>query len=393
MISADFLAQRTFNQLQHIQHGKIEWQDNDTYIFGEKKGDMQARVTIHNRDFYRKFIFRGTIGAAESFIDGDWSCDNLTKLIYIIIVNQAIFYNLDSKLAFVSHLIRAFKHLISLNHVKKSRQNILRHYDLSNQFFNLILDKRMIYSCALFDNENTDLDTAQEAKLKLICDKLQLKASDHLLEIGTGWGGLAIYAAQHYGCKVTTTTISDQQYSFAKQQIAKLQLTDKIQVIKQDYRHLSGVYDKLVSIEMIEAVGHQYLNTFFKVCDDLLKPGGKYLLQAITIKDSEFDRYKREIDFIKAYIFPGGCLPSVKIIKHIVSNKTRLQIENIQDIGSHYATTLEIWHQRLLDNYQHIKSIGFDDAFIRMFQFYFCYCEAGFLSGNISNQQILMAKP
>lgn len=386
------LAKQVFAKLAGIKHGNLIWHDQDKRQFGHDQHPLSATVTVHNRAFYRKFVWRGSLGAAESYIEGDWSCDNLTKLMQIIIENETVLNQLEKGLSIIGHTLRLIKHVMTRNPVKRNRKNILYHYDLSNDFFKLFLDKNMQYSCAVFQKHTNDLDQAQQHKLKTICEKLQLKPTDHLLEIGTGWGGLAIYAAQKYGCRVTTTTISDAQYDYVHSKIQALQLTDKITLLKQDYRHLSGQYDKLVSIEMIESIGYQYFNKYFAVCNRLLKPKGLFFLQSITINDAAYDRYKREVDFIKAYIFPGGCLPCIHTIANAVKQKTDLSIKEITDIGQDYAKTIAIWEERFMQSQQYILNLGFSQQFIRLFQFYFCYCQAGFLCSYISDVHVVMEK-
>lgn len=393
-----WMQQQVFKRLTMISVGCLVWQDGQEYCFGQKRFSegsddaLRAVVTVHSKNFYKKFVWGGSIGAAESYINGDWSCDNLTKLIEIFIANEQVLTQVDRGWSVFSNTIGLIKNLVLRNHIRRSRANILAHYDLSNEFFGLFLDKNRQYSCAVFDDPSLDLDTAQLAKLRQICDGLKLRSTDHLLEIGSGWGGLAIFAAQNYGCRVTTTTISDAQYAYTKQKIDALGLTQRITVLKKDYRLLTGQYDKLVSIEMIEAVGHQYFDRFFQICDRLLKTGGLYFLQAITIHDFEYARYKREVDFIKAYVFPGGCLPCIAALAKSIEKQTRLCIRQITDIGQDYALTLGHWTRRLAANREAVKQLGFDDKVLRLFEFYFAYCRAGFLSGRISDVQIILEK-
>ncbi len=392
MTQHNWLKKQVLKRLAQINNGAIVWQDEETVYFGQRHAKLQAKVIIHHQDFYRKFAWRHSIGAAQSYIDGDWSCDNLTVLMQIVIANKSMLAAQKQSRSFITRLLDRLKNHLARNRIRRSRQNILAHYDLSNDFFSLLLDKRKIYSCAVFNDKTADLDSAQQLKLKQICDKLALTPNDHVLEIGSGWGGLAIFAAQNYGCKVTTTTISDAQYDYVEQRIQQLGLSHQITLLKQDYRKLTGQYDKLVAIEMIEAVGYQYFNTFFATCDRLLKSGGRFFLQAITINDAEYERYKHETDFIKAYIFPGGCLPSKMVINKAVTQKTQMMIQEIVEIGQDYALTLQHWHDRLRLHTSQIKQLGFDDCFIRMFEFYFCYCQAGFLANYINNLQVLMTK-
>ena len=273
-----------------------------------------------------------------------------------------------------------------------SKKNILAHYDLGNELYSRFLDPEMMYSSAIYPQEDASLAQAQLHKLSTICQRLELKASDHLLEIGTGWGGLAIYAAQEYGCKVTTTTISDAQHAYAKSRIEQLGLGDKITLLKRDYRELTGEYDKLVSIEMIEAVGFEYLPSFFKQCNQRLKPGGKLLIQSITIADQRFDYYKQNVDFIQRYIFPGGFLPSVTVLTQNLTQHTELVTESISDIGLDYAKTLAHWREAFLNAWSELTQFGYDEKFKRLWLYYFAYCEGAFLERSTSTVHLLARK-
>ncbi len=392
MINTRLMRSIVLKKMSKLQTGHLQIIDNEQHIFGSTEGGPSAEVLIHNPEFYKKIALRGSIGATESYINADWSCNNITALMQIFLMNQNVMSNVESGFSAAFNWLGRATNLISFNRIKKSKRNILSHYDLSNDLFKLFLDKKNQYSCARFRDVNWSLDQAQNEKLRMICDKLHLSPSDHLLEIGTGWGGLAIFAAENYGCKVTTTTISDAQYDYVSSQIGALGLNDRITLLKKDYRLLTGSFDKLVSIEMIEAVGHQYFKAFFAVCNRLLKQNGLFLLQAITINDHEYERYKREIDFIKAYIFPGGCLPCIGVIANCLKKKTTLCVKDIEDLGMDYALTLQHWHKRFSESKDLIFKLGFDEKFFRLFELYFCYCEAGFLSGYISTAQIVMEK-
>jgi cyclopropane-fatty-acyl-phospholipid synthase len=284
-------------------------------------------------------------------------------------------------------------HFANRNSAEQAKRNISAHYDLGNKLYSKFLDRSMMYSAAIYPDSNASLAQAQQHKLHTICEKLQLKQTDHLVEIGTGWGGLAIHAAKHYGCKVTTTTISEEQHSYAQQWIDKEGLGDKITLLKKDYRLLDGEYDKLVSIEMIEAVGKRYLTTFFNKCSSLLKPDGLMLLQSITIDDRRHASYSNSVDFIQKYIFPGGYLPSQMIINKHLKNDTDLSIADIQDIGLDYAQTLQDWFVAFMMQKQALAEDGYDDRFMRMWQYYLNYCEGGFLERAISTLQLVMRKP
>ena len=274
-----------------------------------------------------------------------------------------------------------------------SRRNIAAHYDLGNEFFRSFLDETLMYSAATFEHEQQSLHDAQVARLDRICRKLELGPDDHLLEIGTGWGGLALHAARHFGCRVTTTTISREQWTLARERVREAGLGDRVEVLCEDYRDLTGTYDKLVSIEMIEAIGHQYYDTYFAKCSELLAPHGAMLLQAITIADQRYERARRSVDFIQRYIFPGSCIPSVAALSSSIARASDLRLFHLDDIGPHYATTLAHWRQNLRANLARVRSLGYGEEFIRMWEYYFCYCEGGFMERVIGDVQMLLVKP
>jgi len=284
-------------------------------------------------------------------------------------------------------------HAFNANSLTGSRKNISAHYDLGNDFFRLFLDPTLMYSAAIYPAQEADLNTAALHKLESVCQKLQLTQDDHLLEIGTGWGGMAIYAAKHYGCKVTTTTLSRQQYEFAKQAVIREGLEDQVTLLLKDYRELEGRFDKLVSIEMIEAVGHEYYDTYFKKCSSLLMSDGLMLIQAITIADQRYDSARSSVDFIQKYIFPGGGLPSNEVIASGLRRCTDMNMDDLHDIGWDYARTLHHWRERFHQRLEAVKEQGFDETFCRMWDFYLAYCEGGFNERVISTVQIVMAKP
>ena len=359
----------------------------ETTTFGH--GSPQVTLRIHSANFYRRILLGGNIGAAESYIDAEWDCDNLPGLVQIMASadqSRSKLEGIASKAAtFVSTISHQFRH----NDITNARANIMAHYDVGNDMYKQFLDERMIYSSAIFPSKNASLDAAQEHKLKTICDKLRLTENDHLLEIGTGWGGLAIYAAKHYGCKVTTTTISDAQFVLASERVEKEGLGNKITLLKKDYRLLEGKYDKLASIEMIEAVGHEYLPKFFDTCNELLKPNGLMLIQAITYRDQDYSQYLKSVDFIQKHIFPGGCLLSVNDMLNQFTSYTDMSVYQIESFGLHYAETLRLWRERFEANRNHIESLGYDERFMRLWRYYFAYCEGGFYSGRINVVQIL----
>ena len=383
------------NVLKKIQQGTITLHDgDDRYVFQDINGSDRPSATLNiiNPRAYKKIVLEGSVGAGKSYIDGDWNTDNLQTLIELFIKNEALFNNIESPFAHFLSWMRTIGYKLNRNTIQRAKDNILAHYDLGNEFFELILDPSMMYSCALYEPSNSSLDEAAKKKLQRICDTLELKPGDHLLEIGTGWGGFAIYAAQEYGCKITTTTISNKQHAFVKEKIKQLGLEHQIELLNLDYRKLQGQYDKVVSIEMIEAVGHKYFDAFFHQCNQLIKPEGLFFLQAIVINDQSYEAAKDEVDFIKKYIFPGGCLPSVFSISQSIATQTKMQLISFEDIGKHYVTTLNDWHQKLLANKDVILAQGFTENFIRMWEFYFCYSAAGFESNYISNIHALWRK-
>ena len=393
----DILARRAiFALLKRLVRGQITLVENSQrHRFGEESGQssLQAVITVHHSQLYSRIFLGGSIGAAEAYMEGFWSADDLTTVMRILALNQNAFEDMEKGLARLTGSLYKFYHYVRKNTKAGSRKNILAHYDLGNDFYALFLDDTMTYSCGIFEQPNSTLKEASEAKYDRICRKLQLAAGDRVVEIGTGWGGFALHAAPNYGVHVTTTTISDAQHQFAQNRIKAAGLEDRITLLKKDYRDLKGKFDKLVSIEMIEAVGHHFYNTFFKACSRLLKDNGLMALQAITIGDQIFDRHKRSVDFIKRYIFPGSCIPSITAISNAVARSTDLQLVHLEDITPHYARTLGEWRRRFFANIDAVKSQGFSETFIRMWQYYLCYCEGGFAERYIGDVQLIFAKP
>ena len=380
-------------RLSQIKDAHIIIKDGKSINKYGKPGNLSAKINILDTAFYKNIILGGTIGASESFIRGEWSSPNLTNVIRVLARNTEAQDKLENLFTLLSQPFLKVMHKLNENSVRGSKKNISRHYDLSNDFFSLFLDKNMMYSSAIYKSRKTSLEDASTNKLDVICKKLNLKKTDHVIEIGTGWGGFAIYAAKNYGCRVTTTTISIEQYKFAKQKIKEAGLGKKIKVLLKDYRLLKGQYDKLVSIEMIEAVGYQFYDEYFKIIGQLLKNDGEALIQAITIKDQRYSKAIQSVDFIQKYIFPGSCIPSITVIQNSLTNSTDLVINDIRDIGHHYARTLADWRKRFLKNKQEIRKLGFDDKFLRMWLFYFAYCEGGFEEKVISDIHLHITKP
>ncbi len=393
----DKLARRiVLSRLEKLQDGQIVVSENGEHLtFGKLTDDLPltAQLRVLSPKFYSDVAFGGSIGAGEAYINGYWGCSDLSDLLSILLRNREVLEQMDSGLALLGRPVQKLFHALNKNTRKGSRKNIAAHYDLGNDFYQHWLDPKMMYSCAYFDTPDTSLEDAATEKLDRICRKLNLSADDSVIEIGTGWGGFAIHAARHYGCHVTTTTISEQQYNYAQQAVADTGLEDKITLLFQDYRDLEGRFDKLVSIEMIEAVGHEFHDAYFKKCCELLKPDGQMLLQAITIADQRYDEYKTGVDFIKRYIFPGGCLTSVTDMSRTMTRHTDMRVIHLEDIGPHYATTLRHWHDRFFARIDEVRELGYSDAFIRMWQFYLCYCESAFIERAIGNVQLLIMRP
>jgi cyclopropane-fatty-acyl-phospholipid synthase len=363
--------------------------------FGTKKSqnDVCATMHIHDSSAFEDICLGGTIGAAEAYMQGKWSSPNLVNLVRLMSINISYLHDLDGTTSLIKRLSNAALHWINRNTSTKAKKNIAAHYDLGNEFFDLFLDPEMMYSSAIFPHSDAGLDEAAVYKLDVICKKLDLTESDRLLEIGSGWGGMAIYAAKNYGCHVTTTTISKQQYQEATRRVKAAGLEDKVTILFEDYRDLEGCYDKLVSVEMIEAVGHEFYPQYFKKCASLLKSDGLMLLQAITIPDQRFNDAQNSVDFIQRYIFPGGSLPGHEIMMSSIKKYTDMQMVGMQEIGTDYAKTLSIWRERFLSKLDQTKALGFDNVFIRMWDYYLCYCQGAFTERVIGATQILFAKP
>jgi cyclopropane-fatty-acyl-phospholipid synthase len=393
----DRIAKRILlEHFEKIAFGELTIIDGDAvYRFGERSPDFRcrARVTVNDSRFWGDIGLGGSIGSGEAYMQNLWEVDDLTSLVRIFIRNRHVLDRLDKGLARLTAPINKLIHTFRRNSRKGSKRNIAAHYDLGNDMFALFLDETMMYSCGIFEHANASMKDASEAKLDRICQKLELSRRDRLIEIGTGWGGLAIHAAKHYGCHVTTTTISREQYDYTKARVRAEGLEDRITLLLKDYRDLEGEYDKLVSIEMIEAVGHQYMDTFFRKCSSLLKPNGQMLLQAITLADQRYDEARRSVDFIQKYIFPGGFIPSVTAMSGSATRTTDMRLFHLEDIGPHYATTLRRWRERFFKNIDAIRALGYPDSFTRMWEYYLCYTEGGFEERVIGDVHMLFIKP
>ncbi|MHC4521416.1 MAG: class I SAM-dependent methyltransferase [Planctomycetota bacterium] len=384
------------NRLQGLQWGKVTLlEDGSSEVYGGQGTEKapQVTITVRHPRFFTSLALGGTVGAAEAYMRGDWSCDDLPGLVRILVRNASVMFNMEGGFARITQAVLRLYHWLRRNTKRGSQLNIYAHYDLGNEFYSLFLDETMTYSCGVFATAQSTLAEASVEKYDRICRKLNLGADDHVVEVGCGWGGFATHAATRYGCRVTGTTISQQQYDWATRRVKELGLSDRVKIVRQDYRDLEGTYDKLVSIEMIEAVGHQYLGQFMQHCSRLLKSDGLMALQAITIADQYYAQHVRTVDFIKRYIFPGSCLVSVTVLCETATGKTDLRAVNLEDISPHYVETLRQWRDAFFDRIDDVRALGYDEAFIRMWEFYLSYCEGAFAEHYIGDIQIVFAKP
>ena len=382
--------------LERLAYGELRLIDSEgEHRFGHSNAEYPLSATIHVVDpgFYADIAFGGSVGAGESYIRGAWSCDDLTALVRIMVRNRELLEGLEGGLAIIRRPLLKLFHGLHRNSQRGSARNITAHYDLSNELYALMLDETMAYSCGIFERADSTLLDASRAKFDAACRKLALSPSDHLLEIGTGWGGLALHAARHYGCRVTSTTISRAQFDFARERIGAAGLGDRVTLLLEDYRDLKGRFDKLVSIEMVEAVGARYLDGYFRQCSRLLEQDGAMLLQAITIQDQLYAQALRSVDYIQRYIFPGSFIPSVTALVQSATSATDMKLFHLEDIGPHYAPTLAHWRQNFLAHLPEVRSLGFPDTFVRLWEFYLCYCEGGFAERQLGDVQMLLTKP
>ncbi len=398
----DALCRRVvLGALDHLAEGTVTVKDGASRSsFGNQTGTvggLSAELVVHNPRFWRQIGLGGSIGTAEAYMDGAWSVDDLVALLRIVVRNRPALLRIERLFDWVAGPWQRLSHSLRANTKAGSRRNIHAHYDLGNEFFSLFLDPSMMYSSAIFSRPGMSLEEAQTEKIDRICRRLALQPGERVVEIGTGWGGFAEHAVRHYGVHVTTTTISPAQASFARERIARAGLSDRVEILELDYRDLPGAtgrtFDKLVSIEMIEAVGHRYLDTFFGVCSRLLAPHGKMALQAITIRDSFYERALKSVDFIQYLIFPGAFIPSISAMSGAIARSTDLVVTHLEDIGPSYAETLRQWRQSFLANRAEVRRQGFPESFVRLWDFYFAYCEAGFRERTIGDAQIILAKP
>jgi cyclopropane-fatty-acyl-phospholipid synthase len=392
-----FLRGRFLAALAQLRDAELSLHDDgERFVLGtpvEGREPLRAEIHVESAEFYRRLALNGSVGVAEAWMDGLWHCDDPVALVRIFVRNRDLLDAMEGGSARIGGWLMQLLHVFRRNTRTGSRRNIAEHYDLGNDLFRLFLDENLMYSSAIFVDDNESLDVAATRKLDRICRKLDLKPSDHVVEIGTGWGGFALHAAKHYGCRVTTTTISKEQHALATRRVAEAGLADRITLLLRDYRDLDGQYDKLVSIEMIEAIGHQYLDTYFAKCASLLKPEGLALIQAITIEDHRYAQALKSVDFIKRYIFPGSFIPSVSAMLASSGRVSDMKLTQLEDIGPSYAVTLRRWHERFLAQLPAVRELGYSDRFIRMWRWYLAYCEGGFVERAIGDVQMLFAKP
>ena len=395
--SVRFLRRLLFAQLAGLQHGRLVFQDAlgkiELGVAATENPDLVVHVDVLDLAFYRTVVSNGSVGAGEAYTEGLWRCDNLVGLIQLLVRNRAQLDGMETGVARLGGLAMRAWSALRRNTRSGSRRNIAKHYDLGNEFFELFLSADLMYSSALWEGPNDSLEAASTRKLDIICRKLDLKPTDHVIEIGTGWGGFALYAAKHFGCRVTTTTISRNQHALANERIASAGLSARVTLLLDDYRDLRGQYDKLVSIEMIEAIGAPYLDVYFRQVDRLLNSDGLALIQAITIEDARYRQALQSVDFIKRHVFPGSFIPSIGALLEAKTRTSDLALIQLEDFGGSYARTLEVWRERFMARLPEVRAQGFDEHFVRLWQFYLAYCEGGFRERSIGVAQMLLAKP
>ena len=379
--------------LPGIRHGSLALLGDEPYVFGDPRGDLHATLAIADDRFYTRALADADIGFGESYMDGEWTSPDLVTLIRLMVRNMRLVEDSGGLVRAVNSAVRLAARRLRDNSVSGSQRHIQRHYDLGNDFFKLFLDsKHLMYSCGFYRTPHDTLEKAQDNKLDQIARKLDLSADDHVLEIGSGWGGFAVWAATRFGCRVTTTTISEAQYRHARDWVHRSGLDSRVHVVQQDYRALTGQFDKIVSIEMFEAVGLNHYDDYFAAVDRLLAPDGVMLLQTITVDDQYFPRYHRSADWIEKYIFPGGELASIGEILTSIARTTSVQMYHAENIGAHYARTLHVWRERFRARLADVRAFGFDERFIRMWDLYLAYCEAAFLERHAGDFQLLLVK-
>jgi cyclopropane-fatty-acyl-phospholipid synthase len=377
-------------------HLALTLPDGETMSLGTGEGNISANIVINGEDFFKRLILFGDIGFGEAYVDGLWDTSSITNVIKWVLLNAENAPGVSGSKSASLNLLKVVNkiyHTRRANTIEGSRKNISEHYDLNNDFFAVFLDPTMTYSSGYFYKPGLTLEEAQYAKYERLAKQLHLKASDHVLEIGSGWGANAIYMAKNYGCKVTSLTISAEQQKLAMERVAEAGLTGQVEILLTDYRELEGEFDKIVSIEMLEAVGHKFLDVYFKKCYSLLKQNGILALQVITSPDSRYAELRKGVDWIQKHIFPGSLLPSIAAINGAVNRTSDLTMVDLKDMGLDYAITLKRWFEQFNANINTVKSLGFDDAFIRKWNYYLCYCEAAFAMRNINVMQLVYARP
>jgi cyclopropane-fatty-acyl-phospholipid synthase len=394
---ARLLARRAIHRiLERLRHGCLTLKDGtDERAYGEETRDFPVSATVVVRDpaFYPAILLDGSIGAGESYMAGHWETEDLTAVIRIFVRNLEAMEAMESGAARLTAPFHRAFHRLRRGTRRNSRSNIAAHYDLGNDFYALFLDETMTYSAGIFEREDSTLAEASIAKYERIARKLALSPEDRVLEIGTGWGGFAVHAAERFGCRITTATISREQHEYATERVRRAGLSDRVTILLEDYRDLTGEFDKLVSIEMIEAVGHEFHGDFFRTCGARLRPRGLMALQAIVIRDDRYEQQLRRPDFIKRHIFPGSCIPSVTALGEAAARTSDLRLVHLEDIAPHYAKTLRIWRERFLENLPAVRALGFSETFVRMWEFYLSYCEGSFLERYIGDVQAIYARP
>jgi len=392
-----FLRARLLKQLAGFGHGRLSLRDAlGTLAIGTPAGaptDPAVQIDVLDPAFYRAVAANGSVGAGEAYMDGQWQCSDLVGLIRLLLRNRDLLDGMETGPARFGGMAMHAMHALRRNTRYGSRRNIAAHYDLGNDFFKLFLSSDLMYSSAYWSGAGDTLDAASTRKLDLICRKLGLGPGDRVVEIGTGWGGFALHAARHYGCHVTTTTISQEQHALARERVATAGLGDRVRVLLQDYRDLDGQYDKLVSIEMVEAIGAEYLDAYFHQVGRLLKPDGLALLQAITIEDHRYEQALKSVDFIKRHVFPGSFIPSLGALLSAKARSSDLGLIAQEDFGDSYARTLHAWRERFIAKLPEVRAQGFDERFARMWEFYLAYCEGGFRERTIGVSHLLLARP
>jgi cyclopropane-fatty-acyl-phospholipid synthase len=378
--------------LLHVGALEMRLPDGRRRVFGDRHSDLRAELDVHDWRFFRRLLHGASVGVGESYVDGDWSSSDLVSLFRIVIANRRALRRITPA-AVLNVAGDKLIHHLRANRLGQSKRNIAAHYDLSNELYATFLDTTMTYSAAVFESPTVSLEEAQLAKYRRLAEKARIDRDTHVLEIGCGWGGFAIFAARTHGCRVTGITLSRQQAAYARERVAEAGLDHLVDLRVVDYREVEGSFDRIVSIEMLEAVGHRYLGTYFSAIDRLLAPDGLVAVQVITIPEQRYDSYRRRPDFIQRYIFPGGHLPSLEAVAGTMGRASELYVDDVENIGTHYAETLRRWRERFLARADEVRTLGFDARFVRMWEFYLAYCEAAFLARYINDLQLVLTRP